>query len=217
MYMYHILFPHLSIGIGHWSCFCFIVIVNSFSVNIGVQIAESRPPVLLFIHPEVEHAFGFTLHGRQSDILLCMLVHCPVAQKLETCQSFCLQSQTLCTGCPLTGPIGEQSGSQGRAGSCASSLLESLASGHSRRLCLRSGVSPPSPCLRGSHHSSLSHQAPVNLSLALLGSWGHVCAPVAIQNPRTPSSQAECPVREQTQGPNAALSKAHFHFWTLLN
>lgn len=136
MYMYHILFPHLSIGIGHWSCFCFIAIVNSFSVNIGVQIAESRPPVLLFIHPEVEHAFGFTLHGRQSDILLCTLVHCPVAQKLETCQSFCLQSQTLCTGCPLTGPLGEQSGSQGRAGSCASSLLESLASGHSRRLCL---------------------------------------------------------------------------------
>lgn len=126
MYMYHLLFPHLSIGIGHWSCFCFVAIVNSFSVNIGVQIAESRPPVLLFIHPEVEHAFGFTLHGRQSDVLLCTLVHCPVAQKLETCQSFCLQSQTLCTGCPLTGPLGEQSGSQGQAGSCASSPLESL-------------------------------------------------------------------------------------------
>ena len=113
--MYHILFPHLSIGIGHWSCFCFVAIVNSFSVNIGVQIAESRPPVLLFVHPEVEHAFGFTLHGRQSDVLLCTLVHCPVAQKLETCQSFCLQSQTPCTGCPLTGPVDEQSGLQGRA------------------------------------------------------------------------------------------------------
>ena len=113
--MYHILFSHLSIGIGHWSCFCFVAIVNSFSVNIGVQIAESWPPVLLFVHPEVEHAFGFTLHGRQSDVLLCTLVHCLVAQKLETCQSFCLQSQTPCTGCPLTGPLDEQSGSQGRA------------------------------------------------------------------------------------------------------
>ena len=68
MYMYHILFLHLSIGIGHWSCFCFVAIGNSFSVNIGVQIAESRPPVLLFIQPEVEHAFGFTLHGWQSDV-----------------------------------------------------------------------------------------------------------------------------------------------------
>ena len=68
MYMYHILFLHLSIGIGHWSCFCSVAIVNSFSVNIGVQIAESRPPVLLFIQPEVEPAFSFMLHGWQSDV-----------------------------------------------------------------------------------------------------------------------------------------------------
>ena len=35
---------------------------------------------------------------------------------------------------------------------------------------------------------------------------------MAIQSLCTPSSQAEHPVREQTQGSSAALSKAHFQY-----
>ena len=91
--------------------------------------------------------------------LLCTRVHGLMAQKLETCQSFCLQSQTMWTGCPLTGRLDEHSGT-GRldehSGSQGwqrrvSGLLESL---------WPKAAPDASPCHgpqpRGSCHSSLS-------------------------------------------------------------